>query len=323
MTEIVAADIGGTHARFALARIEGPDVTGLTEAVVLKTGEFADLPAAWRAFAERIGRPLPRAAGIAVAGPVAGPELRLTNSFWTLRPAGLSEMLGLDHHILVNDFGAVGHAVARLDGSNFRHLIGPDRRPPDSGVISVLGPGTGLGVALVTRSAAGSRVIETEAAHAGFSPLDALDDQILARLRRIHGRVSIERVVSGPGLAHIHAALAEREGRAPVAFEDEAGLWARALDGADLLAAAALERFCLNLGVAAGDIALTQGATAVVIAGGLGLRIAGHLAGGAFERGFLAKGRFESRMADMPVNLLTHPQPGLFGAAVAFAQQLL
>jgi glucokinase len=91
------------------------------------------------------------------------------------------------------------------------------------------------------------------------------------------------------------------------------------MDGADSLAAAAFDRFCLALGAVAGDIALAQGAEAVVIGGGLGLRLKDHLPRSGFRDRFIAKGRFERRMDEMPVKLITHPQPGLFGAAAAFA----
>ena len=320
MTEIVAVDLGGTHARFAIASIEGGRVSNLGDEVVLKTVEHASFQTAWEAFAQRLGRPLPRAAAIAVACPVGGEVLQLTNNPWTIRPARLPEMLGIDRFTLINDFGAVGHAVAQLDDSQFRHLFGPQRPLPNPGVISIVGPGTGLGVAILARSAAATLVIEAEGGHADFSPLDPLEDQMLARLRGLYRRVSVERIVSGPGLANIHATLAAIEGRA-VAPMDDARLWALALSGQDSLAAAAFDRFCLSLGAAAGDIALTQGAQAVVIAGGLGLRIADRLASSGFESRFRAKGRFEARMAAMPVKLITHPQPGLFGAAVAFAHQ--
>jgi glucokinase len=318
VTEIVTVDIGGTHARFAIARIEGGRVVSLGQDVTLKTAEHASLQTAWEAFAAWLGRPLPRAAAIAVACPVGGAVLQLTNNPWTIQPTLLSDTLGLERFTLVNDFGAVGHAVAQLGETHFRPLCGPDSPLPDPGVISIVGAGTGLGVALLSRGPGGARVIEAEGGHASFAPVDAIDDHILQRLRARHGRVSLERVVSGPGLANIHAALADLEGRAapPV---DDASLWAAALGGEDRLAAAAFERFCLSLGAAAGDIALTHGASAVVIAGGLGLRIADRLAGSGFESGFRAKGRFEARMAQMPVKLITHPQPGLFGAAVAFA----
>lgn len=315
MTEIVAVDIGGTHARFAIATLETARVTSLTDQVVLKTADHADLAGAWNAFAARLGRPLPRAAAIAVAGPVGGDVLQLTNHPWTLRPAGFRADLGVERFSLVNDFGAVGHAVAQLEGGWFRHLCGPEIPLPESGVISIVGPGTGLGVATVVRSAEGVRIIECEGGHADFAPFDGLEDRILTRLRGLHGRVSVERVVSGPGLTAIHAAMAHTE-----AAVDHETLWARVLGGEDAVAAAAFDRFCQCLGSATGDIALVQGAHAVVIAGGLGLRIADRLAASGFAVRFRAKGRMEARMAAMPVKLVTYPEPGLLGAAVAFAQ---
>jgi glucokinase len=141
---------------------------------------------------------------------------------------------------------------------------------------------------------------------------------MLRRLRARFGRVSAERVVSGPGLLAIYEALVEAENRAVTATEDRA-VWDMALAGVDPLAAAALERFCLCLGSVAGDLALAHGAGAVVLAGGLAPRIAGHLPRSGFATRFAAKGRFEARMRDIPVRLLTHPQPGLFGAAAALA----
>jgi glucokinase len=319
MTQIVAVDIGGTHSRFALATLEGSRVTGLSDEVVLKTADHVGLAAAWKAYSQRLGRAPPRGAGIAVAGPLGGEVLQLTNHPWTIRPGRLAEELGVDRVNLVNDFGAVGHAVAQLGPEWFVALCGPGVPLPDSGVISIIGPGTGLGVAALVRSAPDDRVIECEAGHAAFAPSDPLDDRILVRLRAVHGRVSVERVVSGPGLAVIHAVLAEEEGRAAAPVSD-AALWARALDGSDALAAAALDHFCRRLGSVAGDIALVQGAQGVVIAGGVGLRLAHRLAASGFVAEFRAKGRMEDRMAAMPVKALTYPQPGLLGAAVAFAR---
>jgi glucokinase len=131
--------------------------------------------------------------------------------------------------------------------------------------------------------------------------------------------VSAERIVSGPGLPDIYATLAAIEGRAVHAMDDKT-LWTLALEGSDSLATAAVDRFCMTLGSVAGDIALAQGGGAVVIAGGLGLRIKDILVQSGFADRFRAKGRFETLMAALPVKLITHPQPGLFGAAAAFAR---
>jgi glucokinase len=130
-------------------------------------------------------------------------------------------------------------------------------------------------------------------------------------------------VVSGPGLVDIYETLAAIEGRAFQPVDDKA-LWTLGTSGDDSLAAAAVDRFCLALGSVAGDIALAQGGFAgVVIAGGLGLRIKETLLRSGFAERFCAKGRFEGLMAGLPVKLMTHPQPGLFGAAAAYARQHL
>lgn len=317
-TELVVADIGGTHARFAIAQVGGGRVLALDGVETLRTAEHGSLQLAWEAYAAMAGRPLPRAAALSVAGPVDGAAVQLTNNPWVLRPALIPERLGADVYTLVNDFAAVAHAVGALGAEQFRHLCGPDVALPALGAVTVLGPGTGLGVALLHRDAGGARVIATEGGHGDFAPLDALEDQILVQLRRRHRRVSVERIVSGPGLANLHEALAAIEGRA-VAPRDERALWAAALAGGDALASAALDRFCLSLGSVAGDLALAQGSVAVVLAGGVGARVAGHLPRSGFAARFVAKGRFETRMAGLPVYLLTHPEPGLYGAAAAFA----
>jgi len=318
--EVVAVDIGGTHARFALAQIEGGGVAALGEECVLKTAEHASLQTAWEEFAARTGRPLPRAAGIAFAGPVGGDMLKLTNNPWIVRPALIPERLGVDRFSLVNDFGAVAHAVAQLGYEHFRHICGPERPLPDEGVISIVGPGTGLGVAQLLRRDGRYHVIETEGGHIDFAPLDTLEDRILDCLRQSYRRVSVERIAAGMGLANIHKALAVIEGR-PIEARDEKELWSAALEGRDSLAMVAFDRYLLSLGAIAGDIALAQGAHAVVIAGGLGLRIADHLASSGFRDRFIAKGRFERRMAELPVKLITYPQPGLYGAAAAYAER--
>ena len=322
MTELVAADIGGTHARFALARLDGAgNVMALDEPVVMRCAEHASLQMAWETFGTTIGRPLPRAAAIAVAGPVVGEELKLTNNPWVIRPALVNEKLGVDAHVLVNDFEAVAYAVGACGEGAFQHLCGPDVPLPNVGTISVLGPGTGLGVGLlVKRGGKDWQVLPTEGSHGDFSPVDSLEDAILAHFRRRFGRVSAERVVSGPGLADIHAALAALENEAIQPMDDKS-LWTLAMSGADNLATAALDRFCLALGTFAGNIALAHGAGGVVIGGGLGARLADHLPKSGFAGRFAAKGRFETLMRSLPVKLITHPQPGLFGAAAAFGRK--
>jgi len=321
MTELVAVDIGGTNARFCIATIREGDGIELGEVVTLPTRTYASLRSAWAAFAEKIGRPLPAAGAISFAGPVEGEVLKLTNSPWVLRPSLIPSALGLERYTLVNDFGAVAYAVSRLGEKDLRHICGPDEPLGTEGTISIVGPGTGLGVAQLHCHDGRIVVVETEGGHMDFAPLDDLEDQILHRLRQRYRRVSVERLVSGPGLANIHEALAAIEGRT-VPVGDDVELWKAALKGDDVLAAAALDRFCLTLGSVAGDLALAHGAwCGTVIGGGVGVRVADHLPLSGFAGRYAAKGRFEARMAKIPVKLITHDQPGLLGAAAAFAEK--
>jgi glucokinase len=318
MRRIAAADVGGTHARFALAAIEDGRVVDLGEPVTVKTSEFASFQHAWQEFGRRIEEPLPNELAIAFAGPVGGDVLKLTNNPWVIRPALMQEKLGVEQFVIVNDFAAIAHAVAGLDGADYRHVCGPERDLPESGVVSIVGPGTGLGVASLLKRPDGHDVIATEGGHIDWAPLDPLEDRILVHLRENFRRVSVERLVSGRGLLNIYEALGTIEKR-PFTLRDEKDLWTAALSGTDTLAAAALDHLCLIFGAVAGDFALAQGAHAVVLAGGLGLRLADYLPRSGFRDRFIAKGRFERMMDEMPVKVIVHPQPGLFGAAAAFA----
>jgi glucokinase len=323
MTAVVAVDIGGTHARFAIAEVQDGRVLALGEATTLKTAEHASFQTAWQEFERLNGKALPRAAAIAIAGPVDADVIKLTNNPWIIRRSMVCEKLNVDSFVIVNDFGAVGHAVAQAGAAHFHHLTGPEQDFASDGTLSIIGPGTGLGVAHLWRKGAAYHVQATEGGHIDFAPLDAIEDAVLARLRNRYRRVSVERVVSGPGLIDLYETLAAIEGRAVQQYDDKT-LWQMGLSGEDSLAAAAVDRFCLSLGSVAGDITLAQGGFAgVVIAGGLGLRIKDSLIRSGFAERFRAKGRFEALMSTIPVKLITHPQPGLFGAAAAYAQQYI
>lgn len=318
--ELVALDVGGTHARFALASVGSDGAIVLREPVTLKTDDYASLQTAWEEFERRCGRPVPRAASIAIAAPITGETIRMTNNSWIFRVHAIDDQLGLDKVTLINDFGAVAHAVARAPEDQFVHIAGPDKPLPKSGTVSVIGPGTGLGVAHFHRYPGGYHVQSTEGGHIDFAPLDAVDDWMMARLRRQHRRVSTERVHSGPGICEIYAALAAVEKRT-VETLDDVTIWRRGLAREDSLAAAAVDRFCASLGSIAGDYALAHGASAVVLAGGLGLRLRELLPRSAFGERFRFKGRYTEMMAGIPVKLIVHPQPGLYGAVAAFARE--
>ena len=316
---IVVADVGGTNARFALAEVDAGQVLSVGEPVTMLTAEHASFQTAWQAFERQSGGSLPLALALSFAGPVGGEVLKLTNNPWVIRPALMEDRLGVTRFTIVNDFGAIGHAVAALGDEHLRHLRGPDGPLPATGMTTIVGPGTGLGVAQLLRTDHDYHVVETEGGHIDFAPLDPIEDQLLDFLRHRHRRVSIERVASGQGLANLYEVLAGIEGEALVSRDNKA-LWAAAIDGSDPIAVAALDRFFLSLGAVAGDLALAHGANAVVIAGGLGYRLRDRFATSGFADRFIAKGRFERRMQAIPVKLVIHPQPGLYGAAAAFAK---
>ena len=319
MSDLVAIDLGGTHIRFAIAAVADGKVVTLGEPVTLQSADYDGVPAAWAEFEKRSGRALPKAAALSVAGPVIDGLVKLTNLPWRIEQRFLKRDLGLNSLLVINDFAAVGNAVAVASPTDFDHLCGPNVALPGTGTLSIVGPGTGLGVAQLLRDDDGYRVLPSEGGHIGFAPVDTFEDQLLATLRQQLGRVSVERVAAGPGISDIYAALGGAESRATDPEEDQ-NIWTSATDGSDLLAKAAVERFCMILGSVAGDLALAHGARGVVIAGGVGRRLRNFLPQSGFAERFVAKGRFTEAMAALPVKLITHPEPGLLGAAAAFAR---
>ena len=322
MTELIALDVGGTHARFARVTIGDDGAIRLGEPVTLKTSEHVSLPTAWEHYAEIAGGNLPTNAVIAIAAPVGGEMVQMTNNTWSFRTDRIADDLGVERLTLINDFGAVAHAAARAAPEDFVHIAGPDVPLPAEGTISVIGAGTGLGVAHFHRYGDYYHVQSTEGGHIDFAPVDAIDDLLLAELRKKHRRVSLERVVSGPGIIEIRQMLGRIEKRTLADLDDKA-IWQLGLSGEDALCRAAVERFCQSLGSACGDFALGHGASGVVLAGGLGQRLRDILPTCGFAERFRYKGRYERMMEGIPIRMITHPQPGLFGAAAAFARQHL
>ena len=163
--EIVTVDIGGTHARFAIATIADDGTITLGEPETLHTDDHASFQTAWEDVRKSRGGKLPDAIAMAIAGPVGGDVIRFTNNPWIIRPALVKEKLGVARYTIVNDFEAVAHAVARAPEDQFLHLTGPDRPLAESGTLSVLGPGTGLGVAHLVEQHGGdgAHALEREA----------------------------------------------------------------------------------------------------------------------------------------------------------------
>jgi glucokinase len=315
--KIVAADIGGTHARFALAELAEGKRPSLGPMHRYRTSQHEGLASAWRAFARDSGETLPGAASLGLAGPVDGDVVRFVNSPWVVDRRRLAADLGLERVTLLNDYGAVAHAVSVLEPDELEPIGGPDGPLPEEGVVTVMGPGTGLGVAILVRRAGRIEVVETESAHIGFAPLNP-DEQALADdLAGRYGRASVERIVSGPGLIDLYRHFGGGEWE----VGDSGGLWSAALAGEDPIAAQAVDLFVKCFGSAAGDIALAHGAGAVVITGGLANRIADRLRSPLFRGRFIAKGRYRTRMEGVRVLLATYTEPGLLGAAVAFQRE--
>jgi glucokinase len=252
-----------------------------------------------------------------VAGPIDGEIVRFMNSPWVIDRRTIAADLGLERFTLVNDYGAVAHAVSILGPDELEPISGPDGPLPAEGVVTVMGPGTGLGVAMLVRRRGRIEVVETEAAHIGFAPLNADEQAIADDLVELYGRASVERVVSGPGLLDLYRHFGGGEWD----VGDFGGLWAAAISGQDMIAAQALDQLIKCFGSAAGDIALAHGANAVVITGGLGNRIAEKLRSSLFRGRFVAKGRYRERMERVVVRLAMIAEPGLLGAAVAFQRE--
>ena len=161
--------------RIGPADVQDGRVVSLGEPVVLPTAGHSGLASAWQAFGDMLGEPLPRHAALGIAGPVTGGPVRFVNSHWVVEPGSMAQDLSLESHVLLNDFGAMAHAVHALDEHWFAPVCGPDEPLPAHGAISVMGPGTGLGVAVLQRTARGPVVLETEGSHVHFAALDDRD----------------------------------------------------------------------------------------------------------------------------------------------------
>lgn len=324
----LVGDIGGTNARFALVDLAAPTIE-LRESKSLPNAEFASLQHAIEHYLSGVPEK-PERAALAVACPVGSDEIRLTNRAWSFSRSELQRTLGLSELRMLNDFGAVAWAIPALDPEHLVTLHGAPATPL-RGPVSVLGPGTGLGVALLVGSDAnGWHVVETEGGHVGFSPIGDEERAISAWLTAQHGRTSTERLLCGKGLSEIDAVLrgvgailpgplpqpGETTLRAP-ALRDPADVVAAALGGHDQAARRTLARFCAVLGSVAGDCALIHGARSVVIAGGIVPRFIPFLRSSAFRERFLAKGRLAPLLESLPIHVITHPHPGLLGAACA------
>lgn len=321
-TPVLLADIGGTHARFALAdpRAAMPLQSDTIRSYPVDTApSLAD--AAQRYLDATVASP--RAAVLAVAGRVERAQARMTNHPWVVSAQRVCEALGLESALLVNDFVAQSAAVGLLGEDDVVAIGAPSQVANDGDeprTFAVLGPGTGLGVgALVYRD--GRRYpLATEGGHASFAPGTPEEIQVLERLSADYGRVSNERLVSGAGLVNIHRALSEIAGVDPGPHRPE-DITAGAQAG-DRRCMRTIDVFCAVFGAIAGDLVLTFGAWAgVYLSGGLVPVLLPALQHSGFRQRFEGKGRYAPAMACVPTLAVVHPQPGLLGAAALAAER--
>ncbi|MGH6763607.1 MAG: glucokinase [Phyllobacterium sp.] len=312
---VLVGDIGGTNARFAIL------ADGQSEAVefpVIQTASFATIDDAIRDAILARTDLKPRSAMLAIAGPVDGDEIELTNCPWVVRPKAMIATLGLEDVIVVNDFEAQALAVVALDERYLLQLGGNKAEPYGSRV--VLGPGTGLGVAGLIHSHGIWIPVPGEGGHVDFGPRSQRDFEIFPHIETIEGRIAGEQVLSGRGLQNIYRAICKTDGTAPT-LETPADITAAGLAGTSGEAQETIALFVDYLGRLAGDFALTFMAHGgVYLAGGIAQRIIGALQAPSFRRYFEDKAPHTAIMREIPVFVVTHPLAALAGLS-AFARK--
>lgn len=318
---LLIGDIGGTNARFALA---DPSRPAFSHVVKMECAEFPTALDAIGQYLEQEAHGTPAVICLAAAGPIVEGAVRFTNNHWQLDQASLRERFGARAARLLNDFEAIAYSLPFL-GERDTQPIGLVADLPEPGTdfnIGVLGPGTGLGVAGLLGRDGEIHPIVGEGGHRGFAPESRQQIEVLEVLREQFERVSDERLLSGPGLENIYGAL-QKLHEQPAARTPAAEIFARAEAGEDRIAVEAVKFFFEALGQAAGNLALELGAfDGIFIAGGIVKRYPELLKGSAFRSGFEHKGRHRSLMERVPAHLITHPDPGLLGAAYCALQAI-
>jgi glucokinase len=305
----ILADIGATNARFAL--LVGPSI-GATATYAV--ADYTSPVDAARAFLAGPGRGhSPTRALIAAAGPAANGRVSLTNAAWTVDAARLRHGLDLEQVDVLNDFEALGWALPALRAEDRFSLGGG--KPVERGTMAVMGPGSGFGLAALAFGAGGATVLVTEGGHATLPSENRREDAIILALREQVHHVSVERVLSGPGLVQLYRAIAKIDA-VTVPERSSGGIVRHAIAGDCKVSREALELFCAFLGSVAGNLALTFGARGgLFIGGGIAARFTEFLRRSAFRERFEAKGRLSSYLADIPTAVITHPHPAFLGLA--------
>ena len=316
----LVADVGGTNARFGWVDAPGGPVQHVkTLPVAAHAGPGEAVAAYLQALQAETGHPLPppRRAAWALATALDGDWVELTNGHWRFSRSGLQQALGLSHLRLLNDFEALALSLPRLQPHQVR---AHGALPRATGVLAVIGPGTGLGVGGVVQTGQGWKALPGEGGHATLAATDDDEARVLAEVRRHFEHVSAERLLSGIGLPMLHRAVSVVAGQSPRELTApqivEAGT-----QGRDALCRQTLDLFCALLGSFAGNVALTLGARGgVYIGGGIVPRLGEFFFQSRFREKFEAKGRFRAYLADIPTALITDTLAALSGSAASLEQ---
>lgn len=319
-TSWLLADIGGTNARFAL---QFGQETGVEHVRTLPVAKFPSLTQAVEAYLAEIAGQLgdayraPIQASFAVATAITGDAIRFTNSHWSFSRSQTQQELGLDTLLILNDFEALALSLPRLSSNQIKSIYG---KPKSEGLLSVIGPGTGLGVASVVKTAAGWVALPCEGGHATISAADDFESDLLTVVRRYYPHVSAERLLSGVGLPVLHSGVSEVLGAGAVTLTPEQIVGA-ALNDNDPVANKTVDTFCAMLGSFAGNLALITGArSGVYIGGGIVPRLGDRFFQSNFRQRFEAKGRFQAYLSEIPTVLITDTLAALTGTALSIEQ---
>ena len=310
------ADIGGTNARFALETAPGE----ISQIRVYPCAEYPGVEDVLKKYLKdtKVGRV--NHAAIAIANPVDGDQVSMTNHNWTFSIEATRRTLGFDTLLVVNDFTALAMALPGLTDAQ-RVQVGAGTRRQNS-VIGLLGPGTGLGVSGLIPADDRWIALGSEGGHATFAPADEREDIVLQYARKKWSHVSFERVAAGPGIELIYRALAGRDKKRVASSVDPAEVVNRAHAG-EALALEAVDCFCGILGTFAGNIAVTLGALGgIYIGGGVVGKLGELFMRSSFRQRFEAKGRFEPYLANVPTYVITAEYPAFLGVSAILAEQL-
>lgn len=310
------ADIGATHARFTLET-----APGVFEAVrVLKCDDHAGIIPLLRAYLADLPARKVHHAAFALANPIDGDQVRMTNRDWAFSIEDVRREFGLYTLLIVNDFTALAMSLPGLQEKD-RMQVGGGMPVPKS-VIGVLGPGTGLGVSGLIPTADGFVTLGSEGGHVNFAPCDEREYAILQFAWREWSHVSTERLISGPGLELIYRALAERANKKTEALAAQ-DIMHGALGAGDALCLETLDCFCGMLGSFSANLAVTLGAFGgIYIGGGIVPLMGEWFATSSFRSRFEAKGRFTSYLAQIPTYVITTPNPAFYGVSAILSEHL-